>query len=131
MEFLFCSNNIKLCIICTNNYSNGLILWNSMAVCGFVDLVSISLVAICWARPVIELSIMSPRMKLWYLSHRRPAKAHESLRICTVLLEPSLFTHIKYGSRWRIRSKIRHLAKLDSCACAYFEECINGGRKVP
>ena len=31
-------------------------------------------------------------MRLWYLSHRRPAKAQASLRIRAVLPEPSLFT---------------------------------------
>ena len=36
-------------------------------------------------------------MRLWYLSHRRPAKAQASLRICAVSSEPSLFTHMKYG----------------------------------
>ena len=39
-------------------------------------------------------------------------------------------THIKYGSRRRFRSKIRHLAPPDGCACA-FEEWVEGGRKVP
>ena len=47
-------------------------------------------------------------MKLWYLSHRRPAKAQVSLRIRAVLSEPSLFAHMKYGSRQRIQPKIRH-----------------------
>ena len=49
-------------------------------------------------------------MRLWYLSHRRPAKAQASLRICAVSPEPSLFAHMKYGSRRRVRPKIRHLA---------------------
>ena len=34
---------------------------------------------------------MSQLMRLWYLSHRRPAKAQASLRIRSVLPEPSLF----------------------------------------
>ena len=38
-------------------------------------------------------------MRLWYLSHRRPAKAQASLRIRAVSPEPSLFAHIKYGSQ--------------------------------
>ena len=38
-------------------------------------------------------------MRLWYLSLRRPAKAHASLRIRVVSTEPSLFAHMKYGSR--------------------------------
>ena len=42
---------------------------------------------------------MSQLMRLWYLSHRQLAKAQASLRICAVSPEPSLFAHIKYGSR--------------------------------
>ena len=49
-------------------------------------------------------------MRLWYLSYRRPAKAQVSLRICAVSPEPSLFTHMKYGSGQRIRPKIRWIA---------------------
>ena len=41
---------------------------------------------------------MSQLMRLWYLSHRRPAKAQA-----------------KYGSRRRVRPKIRHLAPLYGC----------------
>ena len=43
--------------------------------------------------------------------------------------EPSLFTHMKYGStcRRRVRPNIRHLAPLDGCACG-FEEWVYGGR---
>ena len=37
---------------------------------------------------------MSQLMRLWYLSHRRPAMAQASLHICTVSPEPSLFAHI-------------------------------------
>ena len=44
--------------------------------------------------------------------------------------EPSLFTHMKYGSRRRVWPKIRDLAPLDGCPCA-FEEWVYGGRKVP
>ena len=73
---------------------------------------------------------MSQPMRLWYLSQRRPAKARASLRIRVFSPEPSLFAHIKYGSRWRVWPKIRHLGPLDGCACA-FEEWIYGGRKVP
>ena len=47
-------------------------------------------------------------MRLWYLSHRRPAKAQASLRGCAVLPEPLLFARMKYGGRRRIRPKIRH-----------------------
>ena len=73
---------------------------------------------------------MSQLMRLWYLSHRQPVKGQASLHICAVSPEPSLFAHIKYGSRRRCRQKIRHLAPLDGCACA-FEEWVYGGRKVP
>ena len=62
---------------------------------------------------------MGQLMRLWYLSHRRPAKAQASLRIHAVSPEPSLFAHMKYGSRRRDRPKIRHLAPLDGCACAF------------
>ena len=69
-------------------------------------------------------------MRLWYLSHRRPAKAHASLRICAVLPEPSLFAHMNYGGRQRVRPKSRHLAPLYGCACV-FEKWIYGGQNVP
>ena len=73
---------------------------------------------------------MRQLMRLSYLSHRRPAKAQASLRIHAVSPEPSLFAHMKYGSRQRVRLKIRHLAPLDGWACA-FEEWVYGRRKVP
>ena len=69
---------------------------------------------------------MSQLMRSWYLSHRRPAKAQASMRIRAVSPEPSLFAHMKYGSRRRVRPKIRHLAPLDGCACAFEDEkCYN------
>ena len=77
-----------------------------------------------------RMSKMSQLMRLWYLSHRWPAKAQASLRICAVSPEPSLFAHMKYGSRRRVRPKIRHQAPLDGCACM-FEELVYGGRKEP
>ena len=40
---------------------------------------------------------LSQLMWLWYLSHRRPAKAQTSLHIPAASPEPSLFTHMKYG----------------------------------
>ena len=52
-----------------------------------------------------SITDMSQLMKLWYLSHRRPAKAQASLRIWAVSPQPSLFAHMKYGSRWRVRAK--------------------------
>ena len=54
-------------------------------------------------------------MRLLYLSHRQPAKAQASLRFSTVWSEPSLFQHMNYGSRQRVRQKIRYLASLDGC----------------
>ena len=72
----------------------------------------------------------SPHIRLWYLSHRWPVKVQARLQICAVSTEPSLFAHMKYGSRRRFRPKIRHLGPLDGCACA-FEEWVYGGRKVP
>ena len=47
-------------------------------------------------------------MRLWYLSHRRPAKAQASLRIRTVSPEPSLFAHTKSRSRRRVGDRISH-----------------------
>ena len=73
---------------------------------------------------------MSQLIRLCYLSHRRPAKAQASLCIRTVSPEPSLFAHMKYGSRWRVWPKIRHLAPLNGCTCM-FEKWVYGGRKVP
>ena len=71
---------------------------------------------------------MSQLMRLWYLSHRRPTMVQGSLHIRAVSPEPSLFVHIKYGSRRRVWPKIRYLAPLDGCACA-FEEWIYRGQK--
>ena len=67
------------------------------------------------------------QLRFWYLSHKRSAKAQASLRIRAVSPEPSLFVHMNYGSRRRVRPKIRHLASLDGCACA-FEDSVYGGR---
>ena len=69
-------------------------------------------------------------MRLWYLSNRRPAKDQATLRIRAVSPEPSLFAHMNYGGRRRVRPKSRHLAPLYGCACV-FEERIYGGQKVP
>ena len=57
-------------------------------------------------------------------------KDQASLRICAVSPEPSLFAHMKYGSRQKVRPNIRHLAPLDDCACM-FKEWVYGGRNVP
>ena len=85
--------------------------------------------SIYWSTFVTSL-YLSQLVRLWYLSHRRPTKAQASPRIRAVSPEPSLFAHMKQGSRRKVRPKIRHLAPLDGCACV-FEECVYGGRKVP
>ena len=54
-----------------------------------------------------------PAYEIWYLSHRRPANAHGGLHIRADTPEPFLFANIKYGSKQRVRPKIRHLAPLD------------------
>ena len=64
---------------------------------------------------------LSQLMRLWLISHRGTGKAQASLCIHTVSPEPSLFAHMKYGSRRRVRPKIRHLAPLDGCACGFEE----------
>ena len=71
--------------------------------------------------PINEHLLISLLMRLWNLSHRRPAKAQASLRIREVLSEHSLFTHINYRSRRRVRPKIRHVASQDDCPCAFEE----------
>ena len=43
--------------------------------------------------------------RLWYLSHRWPAKAQASLHIRAVSPKPSLFAHMKYGSRRKYPTK--------------------------
>ena len=55
------------------------------------------------------LCLLSQLMRLWYLSHRRPAKAQASLRIRAVSPEPSLFANMNYGCRRRVRPNIRNL----------------------
>ena len=67
-------------------------------------------------------------MRLWYLSHRWPAKAQVSLRIHAVSPEPSLVAHMKYGSGRRVRPNIRHLASVDDCTCAIEERIYEGGK---
>ena len=46
-----------------------------------------------------KIQLLSQHMRLWYLSHRRLAKAKASLRIRAISPEPSLFAHMKYGSK--------------------------------
>ena len=81
-------------------------------------------------------------LTIWFFSKNEPAheiivlitkatnEGSASMRIRAVLPEPSLLAHMKYGSRRRVCPKVRHLAPLVGCACA-FEERVYGGRKVP
>ena len=48
---------------------------------------------------------MSQLMRLWYLSHRRPAKDQARLRIRAVSPETSLFAHMKHECRQMVRPK--------------------------
>ena len=73
---------------------------------------------------------LSQLMRLWYLSHRRPAKAQARLRIRAVSPEPLLFAYIKYGSILRVRPKIRHLAPLDGCTCAFEKMSLRRPKSV-
>ena len=80
--------------------------------------------SLCWAHVILLVFVMlwlkynglrwtcskptmSPLARLWYLSHRRPAKAQGSLRIQAVWPESSLFAKIKYGSRQKIWPKMK------------------------
>ena len=65
---------------------------------------------------------MGQLMRVRYLTHRWPVKTQASLRglrIRAVWPEPSLFKQMKYGSRRKVRPKIRHLAPLDGCTCSF------------
>ena len=62
-------------------------------------------------------------MRLWYLSHRRPAKAQARLRIRTVSPEPSLFAHIKYGNGRRGPTKTQTTSPLDGRAKSTIISC--------
>ena len=75
----------------------------------------------------IHNTIFEPVHDMWYLSHRRTAKAQARLCIPAVSPEPSLFAHITYGSRQRVWPNIRRVATVGSCACV-FEEWVYGGR---
>ena len=61
---------------------------------------------------------MSQLMRLWYLSHRRLAKAQASLRIRVVSPEPPLLAHTSNEPRGTFRQKARSLALLNGWACA-------------
>ena len=77
----------------------------------------------CSATYMYLNALLLKHWTLWCLSHRQPGKAQPSLHNRSVSAEPSLFAHMKYGSRWRVWPIIRHLAPLDGCACA-FEEWV-------
>ena len=70
---------------------------------------------------------LSQPMRVWYLAHRRQRRLR---RACAVSSEPSLFAHMKCGSRRWVGPKIRHLAPVDGCVCS-FEDLVYGGQKVP
>ena len=73
--------------------------------------------------PDQSLNYLNQLMRLWYLSHKPPAKAQASLRIHT-------FTYIQCGSKRKVWPNFRNLAPLDCCPYA-FEEWVYGGQKVP
>ena len=59
--------------------------------------------------------LWSQLMRLWYhISDQR------RLRMRSLARAFAVHTH-KYGSRWRVRPTVRHLALLDGCACAFEE----------
>ena len=84
---------LKLCKVIAT-FSSTLNIWSSPKWCFL-------------ARPGQANYYMSQFMRLWYLSYRRPAKAHVSLRVRAVSPEPSLFAHMKYGIRRRVRPNIK------------------------
>ena len=86
-------------------------LWNHTCIFGLTDT---SIISLYWLKNFqqIKKHNLIQLMKSWYLSHRRPAKVLASLCICAVSPEPSLLAHMKYGSRWKVQPKIRHLAPL-------------------
>ena len=70
-------------------------------------------------------------MGFWYLSHRRAANAHASLRICAVSHEPSLLAYTWYGSNGLLRLNTRPLAPLDLSAQGFEESFFSHMRSVP
>ena len=62
-----------------------------------------------------------PVHEIMVLITKATAKDQASLRILAVSPEPSLFADMKYGSRRKEHLKIRHIAPLDGCACAFEE----------
>ena len=83
--------------------------------------------AVLWFGIVMHKALMSQLMRSWYLSHRRTAKPQARLRMRAVSSEPSLFAHIKYGSRRRVWQKFKRVAPVD-CCISVFEDWVYGGR---
>ena len=80
------------------------------------------------SKSVFKELYLSQLMRLiWYLSHRRPAKAQASLRIRAVSPKPSLFAHMKYENKQRVRPNIRHLAPLDAAHARLKNEFTEDG----
>ena len=74
--------------------------YHPMSFCWFChDVAHISSWDTFFALPFSLLDKLSQLMRLLFLSHRPPAKAQVSLRIHAVSTEPSLFAHMKHGSR--------------------------------
>ena len=92
------------------------------------SLLSLSLFTSIWMMSVTFFHDTKHRSSTFWLFQDN--QLSQLVRLCTVSPEPSMYAHIKYGSRQRVRPKIRHLAPLDGCACA-FEEWVYGGQKVP
>ena len=67
----------------------------------------------------VTLIYMGKHLKSWYLYHGQSVKAQTRMRICAVLLKPSLLAYTKYGSIGRLTTKIiRPLDPIDTTAWA-------------
>ena len=66
-----------------------------------------------------KLSSIEPAHKIMILITLATSEGSGEPRIQAVSPEPSLFAQMEYESRQRVRSKIRHLAPMDGCACAF------------
>ena len=83
--------------------------------------------------PVTEKN--AERVPWSLLNESQYEPAHEIMVLITyatiraISPEPSMFAHMKYGSKRRVRSKIRHLAPLHGYACA-FEEWVRRSKSA-
>ena len=68
---------------------------------------------------VLQIKYLSQLMRLWYLSHRQPAKAQASLRIHTVSPEPSLFARMEVDQKGPTKNQTS--TPQDGCACTFEE----------